>query len=81
MSKMIRRDPVEVARVKKTAELTGFSTRYIRYVLDCERNSDRVMEVYMTLELEEEEVFKRLMHQQINERVPIPKRKKHYQKA
>jgi hypothetical protein len=73
MGKRNKIDAIMVARAKKTAELTGYSYRYIRYVIECERNSDKVMQVYMTLQEEEEEVFKRLMTQQINKMVPIPR--------
>ncbi len=72
MGKRNKIDPIMVARAKKTAKLTGFSYRYVRYVLDCDRNSDEVMRVYMELEEKEEEVFKNLMTQQVNKLVPIP---------
>ena len=72
MGKRNKIDPIMVARAKKTAQLTGYSYRYVRYVLDCDRNSDKVMQVYMTLQEEEEEVFKRLMTQQVNKLVPFP---------
>lgn len=61
------------ARVKKTAELTGYTEDYVNRVLGCERNNETILKVYMELEEKEEAVFKELMHQQVNKLVPIPR--------
>ena len=72
MSKIVKRDPIVAARLKKTVQKTGKTKDFVYKVLRCDRNSELVMQVYMTLQEEEEEVFKRLMHQQVNKLVPIP---------
>lgn len=72
MRKARKYNAAVTARVKKTAELTGYSEDYVNRVLGCERNNERILEVYMELEEKEEEVFKNLMHQQVNKLVPIP---------
>ena len=72
MRKARKYNAAVTARVKKTAELTGYSEDYVNRVLGCERNNERILEVYMELEEKEEEVFKNLMHQQVNKLVPFP---------
>ena len=72
MRKTRKYDVTVTARVKKTAELTGFTEDYVNRVLGCDRTNEEIMEVYMELEEREEELFKTMMHQQVNKLVPIP---------
>ena len=47
--KQPKRNIVRAATIKKTADLLGVSTRYVRMVLDGDRESDQVMEVFMEI--------------------------------
>lgn len=49
MEKNIKRDAIGAATVIKTAEITGVSERYVRYVLDGKRKNEAVFTVYMEL--------------------------------
>ncbi len=49
MEKNSKRDTIKAATVLKTAELTGFSARYVRYVLEGKRINEGVATVYMEL--------------------------------
>lgn len=49
MEKNIKRDAIGAATVIRTAEITGVSERYVRYVLDGKRNNEEVLTVYMEL--------------------------------
>lgn len=44
-----KRDTFRAALIQQTAEKTGFSKRYVRYVLENDRRNENVMSVYMTL--------------------------------
>ena len=49
MEKNKKRESWRASLVRKTAEMTGFSERYVRYVIDGERDNQLVMSTYMTL--------------------------------
>jgi len=44
-----KRDTCRAALIRLTAEKTGYSERYVRYVLLNDRNNETVKDVYMTL--------------------------------
>jgi hypothetical protein len=44
-----RRSAEKAAIVAKTAEITGVSDRYVRYVIAGERENEAVLSTYMTL--------------------------------
>ena len=50
MAKTKTRDAIRAARVIKTAEIVGGTTNYVNKVLACERDSEEVMVVYMSLQ-------------------------------
>lgn len=49
-SKPIKRDSEIATRVKKVAELTGFSRRYVYMVINADRYNEDVMNMYMQLQ-------------------------------
>lgn len=49
MEKKIKRESWQASLVRKTADLTGFSERYVRMVINGERDNQLVMNTYMTL--------------------------------
>jgi hypothetical protein len=50
MNKAIQRDSEVATRVKRTAILVGVSERYVYHVLNGERNSEEVLNIYMQLQ-------------------------------
>lgn len=66
MENISNRDTVRAARIKRTAEIVGVSTRYVRMVLDCERENEDVLAVFM--ELSEQE---NLMIESVKKLVPF----------
>lgn len=44
-----KRDITRAALIHETAEKTGYSKRYVRYVLESQRENETVTAVYMTL--------------------------------
>ena len=49
MIKQNKRDVERAATIKKTAELVGVSKRYVRMVMDGDRESETVTTVFMEL--------------------------------
>jgi hypothetical protein len=47
--KATKRNAIRASRVKKTAELTGFSESYVRKILNTQRENEKVLEVYMSI--------------------------------
>ena len=66
MEKVNSRDAIRAARVKRTAEICGVSERLVNYVLDCERENEEVIAVFM--ELSERE---NLMVKAVKELIPF----------
>jgi hypothetical protein len=52
-----KRDVERAARIKKTAYLTGFSERYVRMVMDGDRESENVLNVFMAISEGENELL------------------------
>ncbi len=55
--KQPKRDTHRAARIKKTAALTGYSERYVRMVLDGDRQSEGVMAVFMAIKDGEDQLL------------------------
>ncbi|RXK57692.1 hypothetical protein ESA94_19390 [Lacibacter luteus] len=53
VSTPIKRDSEIATRVKKIAELTGFSRRYVYMVINSDRHNEDVMSLYMQLQEKE----------------------------
>ena len=66
-----RRDAQFAARVKKIAKKGGVSERYVYMVLAMERTNEQILSDFMRLQEEEEQVFKNLMLEQVNQLVPL----------
>jgi len=49
MDKIVKRDAFHAGLVQKTAETCRVSKRYVRMVINAERESQPVMDTYMTL--------------------------------
>ncbi len=45
-----KRDAVLTSRVKKTAEITGVSNRYVRMIINGERQNEDVLSTYMFIQ-------------------------------
>jgi hypothetical protein len=56
MEKKRKRDTEHAALVKKTADIAGVSLDYVRKVIRMDRESEEVMNVYMTLKEGENEL-------------------------
>jgi precorrin-6B methylase 2 len=60
MEKKDKRDTYRAALVLRTAEITGFSERYVRYVIGGGRENETVMATYMELLEGSNELVKRV---------------------
>lgn len=71
MSNKRTRDAQFAARVKKIAKKRGVSTDYIYKVMRTDRNSENILSDFMRLQEEEEEVFRNMMLEQVNQLIPL----------
>jgi hypothetical protein len=58
MDKRAKRESWRASLVQKTAKTTGFSTRYVRMVINGDRENQTVMGIYMTLQEGENTLLK-----------------------
>jgi hypothetical protein len=65
------RDAQLASRVKKIADKRGVSKRLVYMVLNGDRENEAILSDFMELQEQEDELWKRLMHKQVNEMVPI----------
>lgn len=49
MAGKFKRDAQREALIAQTAQITGYTKRYVKYVLDGDRRNEVIMSVYMTL--------------------------------
>ena len=49
MAGKFKRDTQREALIAQTARITGYTKRYVKYVLEGQRRNEMVMSVYMTL--------------------------------
>ena len=66
MEKKGTRDTVRAARIKRTAEIVGVSERQVQRVLSADRENDKVLTVFFTLEEGENKLV-----QEVKKLVPL----------
>lgn len=65
------RDAELASRVKKIADKRGVSRNHIYKVLRGDRENEAILSDFMELQEQEDELWKRLMHKQVNDLVPF----------
>lgn len=70
MNKTIGRDIKSAARVARTAAIVGVSKRTVNYVLNGERENEKVMDVFMTL-VENERTLDNELTQAVRNLIPF----------
>lgn len=65
------RNTERAAIIKKTARISGVSERYVRMVMNGERENESVMNTFMTLQEQTIEIEDNLLLKAVNELVPL----------
>ena len=65
------RDAQLASRVKKIADKRGVSKRLVYMVLNGDRENEAILSDFMELQEQEDELWKKLMHKQVNDLVPF----------
>lgn len=71
MKKQYKRDTEQAAIAIKTARITGVSDRYVRMVINEDRENETVVNVYMALQEAEQEIENKLL-KTVKEMHPFP---------